>query len=115
MHSGFQGLRQATPMNLKRLPRAVELSDAAKADAARITAMWNDCRERYGKKGHFLFGEFTAADCMYAPIATRFRTYEVPVDLISSAYVDTIHALPALNRWKDAALKETWTSQHDYI
>ncbi len=115
MHSGFQGLRQATPMNLKRVPRPIELSDAAKADVARIEAIWNDCRERYAKKGHFLFGEFSAADCMYAPVATRFKSYEVPVDLIASAYADTIYALPAFQRWQDAALKEAWTSHYDSL
>lgn len=115
MHSGFQGLRQATPMNLKRVPRPIELSDVAKNDVARIEAIWNDCRQRYGKKGHFLFGEFSAADCMYAPIATRFRSYEVPVDLITSAYVDTIYALPAFERWQEAGLKEIWTSHYDSV
>lgn len=115
MHSGFQNLRQATPMNLKRLSRPIDLTDAAKADVARIETIWNGCRERYGKKGHFLFGEFSAADCMYAPVATRIRTYEVPIDLIASAYVDTIYALPAFERWRDAALKELWTSHYDSL
>jgi glutathione S-transferase len=115
MHSGFIGLRQNCPMTLKRLPRAIELTDAAKADVARITALWNDCRERYGRQGGFLFGEFSAADCMYAPVATRIRTYEVPVDLVSSAYVDAIHALPAFVAWREAALKESWTSHYDHL
>ncbi len=115
MHSGFQALRQATPMNLKRVPRAIELSDAVKADVARIEAIWNDCRMRYGKEGHFLFGDFSIADCMYAPVATRFRTYDIPVGLVASAYVDTIHTLPAFERWRDAGLKEVWTSHYDHI
>lgn len=115
MHSGFQNLRQATPMNLKRVPRPIELSDAARNDAVRVQAIWNDCRQRYGKKGHFLFGEFSAADCMYAPVATRFRSYEVPVDLIASAYVDTIYTLPAFKRWQEAGLKEIWTSHYDSL
>ena len=115
MHSGFQGLRQATPMNLKRVPRPIDLPDAAKADIARIEAIWNECRVRYAKKGPFLFGEFSAADCMYAPVATRFRTYEVPIGLVSSTYADTIHALPAFERWREAGLKETWVSHYDSI
>jgi glutathione S-transferase len=115
MHSGFQGLRQATPMNLKRVPRPVELSDAARSDVARIEMIWEDCRMRYGTAGQFLFGEFSIADCMYAPVATRMRTYEVPIGLVASAYVDTIYALPAFERWHEAALKEIWTSQYDYI
>ena len=115
MHSGFQALRQATPMNLKRVPRPIELNEDVKADVVRVEAIWNDCRMRYGKQGHFLFGEFSAADCMYAPVATRFRNYDVPVDLVASAYVDTIHTLPAFERWRDAGLKETWTAHYDHI
>lgn len=115
MHSGFMGLRQSCPMTLKRLPRAVELTEAAEVDIARVTALWNDCRKRYGKQGHFLFGAFSAVDCMYAPVATRFRTYEVPIDLVSSAYVDTIHALPAFEAWRAAALKESWVSHYDHL
>lgn len=115
MHAGFAGLRQNCPMTLKRLPRAIELTDASKNDVARITALWNDCRERYGKKGRFLFGDFSAADCMYAPVATRIRTYEIPVDLVSSAYVDAIHSLPAFAAWREAALKESWVSHYDHL
>jgi glutathione S-transferase len=113
MHAGFQALRQATPMNLKRVPRPIELTEAVRADVARIEAIWNDCRMRYGKAGHFLFGEFSAADCMYAPVATRFKSYEIPVDLVASAYADTIYGLPAFKRWQDSALKEAWTSHYD--
>ena len=115
MHSGFQALRQATPMNLKRVPRPIELNEDVKVDVARVEAIWNDCRMRYGKQGHFLFGEFSAADCMYAPVTTRFRNYDVPVDLVASAYVDTIHALPAFERWREAGLKEAWTAHYDHV
>ena len=115
MHSGFQALRQATPMNLKRVPQPIELNEDVKADVARVEAIWNDCRMRYGKQGHFLFGEFSAADCMYAPVTTRFRNYDVPVDLVASAYVDTIHALPAFERWREAGLKEAWTAHYDHV
>jgi glutathione S-transferase len=115
MHAGFQALRQATPMNLKRVPRPIPLSDEVKADVARVEAIWNDCRMRYGKSGHFLFGDFSVADCMYAPVATRLRTYDVPVDLVASAYVDTIYGLPAFQRWQEAALKEVWTSHYDSV
>ena len=115
MHSSFQGLRQATPVNLKRVPRPVALSEAAHVDVERVQAIWNDCRGRYGKQGHFLFGEFTIADCMYAPVATRFKSYEVPIDLVSSAYIDTIYELPAFAQWLDAALKETWVSHYDSV
>jgi glutathione S-transferase len=115
MHGGFASLRQSCPMTLKRVPRPIEIPEAAKADVARITEMWNDTRARFGKGGKFLFGDFSAADCMYAPVATRVRTYAVPVDLVSSAYVDAIHDLPAFVAWRDAGLKEPWTAPYDYL
>jgi len=115
MHAGFAALRQACPMNLKRVPRPIVLPPAATADVARITQIWNDTRERFGKGGNFLFGDFSAADCMYAPVATRIRTYSIPVDLVSSAYVDAIHALPAFVAWREAGLKEPWTMAYDQL
>lgn len=115
MHAGFSGLRQNCPMTLKRVPRPIEMSDAAKADVVRITEMWNDTRARFGKGGKFLFGDFCAADCMYGPVATRIRTYAIPVDLVSSAYVDAIHDLPAFVAWRNAGLKETWAAHYDHL
>jgi len=115
MHAGFAALRQACPMNLKRVPRPIVLPPAATADVARITQIWNDARARFGKGGRFLFGDFSAADCMYAPVATRIRSYSVPADLVSSAYVDAIHALPAFIAWREAGLKEPWTMQYDQL
>jgi glutathione S-transferase len=70
---------------------------------------------RYGKSGHFLFGDFSVADCMYAPVATRLRTYDVSIDLVASAYVDTIYGLLAFQRWHESALKEVWTSHYDSL
>jgi glutathione S-transferase len=115
MHAGFQNLRRDCPMTLKRVPRPIQMSDAAIVDIERIVTMWNETRARFGKGGNFLFGDFSAADCMYAPIATRIRTYAIPVDLVSSAYVDAIHTLPAFEAWRHAALKETWTSHYDHL
>jgi len=115
MHAGFQNLRRDCPMTLKRLPRPIEMSDAAKLDVERIVAMWHETRARFGMGGSFLFGKFSAADCMYAPIAARIRTYAIPVDLVASAYVDAIHTLPAFEAWRDAALKESWTAPYDHL
>ena len=115
MHAGFANLRQSCPMTLKRLPRPIEMTEAANADVARITELWNDTRARFGRGGNFLFGDFTAADCMYAPVATRFRTYAIPMDLISSAYVDAIHNLPAFVAWREAGLKEPWGAPYDHL
>jgi glutathione S-transferase len=108
MHSGFAALRQQCPMNIRRRKKR-ELSPEAAADIRRVTEIWRDARERFGRGGDFLFGTFSAADCMYAPVATRIRSYEIDVDPVSAAYVETIYALPAFRRWQDGALKETWT------
>ena len=107
MHGGFAALRQQCPMNIKRRKKR-ELSSEAVADIRRITEMWRDARERFGQGGEFLFGAFSAADCMYAPVATRIRSYEIDVDAVTAAYVESIYALPAFRRWQEGALQETW-------
>jgi glutathione S-transferase len=107
MHGGFAALRQNCPMNLKRRKQR-ELTPEAAADIRRITEMWRDARSRFGQGGDFLFGRFTAADCMYAPVATRIRSYEIDVDPVSAAYVETIYTLPAFRRWYDEAMQESW-------
>lgn len=115
MHSGFVPLRKAMPMNLKRVaaPPKAAVADDVKADIKRICDIFRDARTRFGARGSFLFGAFSAADCMYAPIATRLRTYAIKLDEPCEEYVEAIHNLDAFKRWKEAALKETWT-QPDY-
>lgn len=107
MHSGFAKLRIHCPMNLRR-KKKIALTPEVEADMQRIAALWNEARSKYGKGGDFLFGAFSAADCMYAPVATRIRSYEIPVDPVSAAYVDAIYALPAFRKWYDAAMTESW-------
>ncbi|MBS7544990.1 glutathione S-transferase family protein [Ancylobacter oerskovii] len=106
MHGGFGALRSAVPMNLWRPVELRELPAKAVADLDGITARWRSARQRFGAGGDFLFGGFSAADAMYAPVATRIRTYGLPVDAVSAAYVEAIHAHPAFAEWKAAALKE---------
>lgn len=107
MHSGFVNLRRHCPMNLRRT-KPIALTPEVEADVRRICVMWTGARKKYGAGGDFLFGAFSAADCMYAPVATRIRSYGIPVDPVSSAYVDAIYALPAFREWYDAAMTETW-------
>ena len=76
-----------------------ELSADAKADVARVHAMWREARQKFGGSGPFLFGRFTNADAMYAPVATRFRTYGIGLDPICKDYVDAVLALPAMVAW----------------
>lgn len=105
MHSGFSALRSALPMNLKaRFPNFTVWS-RAQGDIERVTEIWRDCLQRYG--GPYLFGAGrTLADAMYAPVATRFLTYDVPLDAACAAYCATIMAMPEMQPWIDAARLE---------
>src|ERR1700761_5426468 len=104
MHSGFANLRAALPMNLKARHPGFKVWAGAQSDIDRITAIW---RERLAASaGPFLFGELTMADAMYAPVCTRFATYDVPLDATCAAYRDRILALPFMREWTAAALKE---------
>ncbi|MGE0007376.1 MAG: glutathione S-transferase family protein [Parvibaculaceae bacterium] len=109
MHSGFAALRNACPMNLRRPRKAAPIGEAAKADVARIDALWRECRRAHGRKGKFLFGSFGNADAMFAPVVTRFDTYDVRVSGESRAYMEAILATPAFRAWKEAAIDEPWT------
>jgi glutathione S-transferase len=108
MHAGFPALRSECAMNLRRASAPKLLSDAARADAARIETIWRGCREKYGRSGKYLFGRFSIADAMFAPVATRFDTYSVPVTADTRAYMKTILDSRAFQGWRAAALKETW-------
>jgi glutathione S-transferase len=107
MHSGFLPLRNECGMNLHRPVGAVTLSADAQANVARVQEIWTECRDRHGKSGPYLFGAFTAADAMYAPVVHRFRTYAIGVSPQVQAYMDTMMALPAFAEWTKAGLAET--------
>jgi len=113
MHAGFVPLRRQCPMNMWRPVKKMELNAEAAANAARIDAMWSDCRARFGAGGPFLFGTFTASDAMYAPVVSRFHTYAVEVGAASRAYMAAVMALPAWDEWRAAALKEEWVLAQD--
>lgn len=99
MHSGFVPLRSTCPMDLAEGHPMAEIPDDVKADVARIDALIADCRARFGQNGPFLFGAFTNADAMYAPVVTRIRTYNLPVGPVTSAYCDAVMAHPAMVKW----------------
>ena len=107
MHSGFMPLRNECGMNIHRPIRSKSLSDDAKANIARIQEIWTECRARYGGQGPYLFGAFSGADAMYAPVVHRFRTYAVDVTPPVRAYMETMLANAAFKEWSDAALAET--------
>lgn len=112
MHAGFQALRRECPMNLRREVRAIELSDAAKADAARIEAMWATARKAHGKGGPFLFGRTSAADAYFAPVVNRFHIYDVKVSKASRAYMDAVMDTSAFRALVEDARKEKWFIDH---
>jgi glutathione S-transferase len=107
MHSGFMALRNECGMNLHRPVGAIALSADARANIARIQQIWIECRERYGKSGPFLFGSFSGADAMFAPVVHRFRTYAIEVAPAARDYMAAMTALPAFQEWTRAALAET--------
>ncbi|HEY9213439.1 MAG TPA: glutathione S-transferase family protein [Ancylobacter sp.] len=115
MHGGFGALRSVAPMNLWRPVERREFPDAALQDVQRVARRWNEARERFGAGGDFLFGAFSAADAMYAPLATRIRTYDIAVDSVIADYVEAIHAHPAFVEWKQAALNETGALAEDEV
>jgi len=108
MHAGFSDLRSACPMNLGKRFATRDRGQKVQADVDRIVAMWTECRRRFGQGGPFLFGAFTAADAMYAPVVSRFQTYGIPVPPVVRAYMDAVQALPAYQEWTAAALEEPW-------
>ena len=101
MHSGFANMRSALPMNLKAHHPGFKVWAGAQADIDRILAIWRECFAEHG--GPYLFGSLTMADAMYAPVVTRFRTYDVKLDRDCSGYCDRIMALPDMLAWREAA------------
>jgi glutathione S-transferase len=108
MHAGFPALRQACPVNYIRPVRKIELNEAVVADVARIEAAWAHARKTFGKAGLFLFGRFSAADAMFAPVVNRLHTYDVPVSRRTREYMSAVMALPAWKAWIADAEAEEW-------
>jgi len=104
MHAGFQALRNDMPMDVvSRFPMP-DVSETLANNIRRVVALWMETRARFGHSGPLLFGTFTNADAMYAPVATRFRTYGVPLaefgdDGTAAAYVDAVYAMPDMAAW----------------
>ena len=113
MHAGFSQLRRLAPMNLRKsLPGRIAIDDVAD-ELKRVETLWGGLLEKSG--GPYLFGAFSAADAMYAPLASRLRTYDLPVSDTASAYVEAIYALPAFQTWFAAADVEPWIVEDDEI
>lgn len=112
MHSGFTALRQNMPMNVCASLPGEGLTPESQADIARIIAIWESCRERFAAGGPFLFGAFSIADAMYAPVVWRFDTYAVELPELAAAWRDTMLALPAMQEWHAGAVVEIAIAHH---
>jgi glutathione S-transferase len=106
MHAGFAALRNNMPMDLRGSFPGRGLSEEVAADIARVTAIWRGCRAKHGASGPYLFGHFTVADAMFAPVVSRFVTYDVALDPLSAAYRDAVWSMPAMLEWRAAAARE---------
>lgn len=106
MHAGFADLRRHMGMNCRKSLPGKGRAPGVQEDIDRVRALWNDCRRRFGHEGAFLFGAFSVADAMFAPVVWRFLTYEVTLDAVSAAYVQTLRGLPAMQAWYEDALTE---------
>lgn len=113
MHSGFQALRSACPMNMRRSPARLEVDDAVRADVQRVEAIWTEALEKSG--GPFLFGEFTNADAMFAPVVNRLDVYDLACREATRGYMARIKALSAWSSWEDAARAEPWIVPEDEV
>jgi len=108
MHAGFQALRQQCPMNFRRPVRALDFTSETRADIARVEAAWAEARRRFGKAGPFLYGRFSAADAMFAPVVNRLHVYDAPVNAATRTYMSAMSALPAWRAWAADAEAEEW-------
>ncbi|KZD08267.1 glutathione S-transferase family protein [Oceanibaculum pacificum] len=113
MHSGFAKLRQNMPMDARESLPGKGMATGVQDDINRITAIWRDCRRRFGGDNGFLFGHFTIADAMFAPVVLRFNTYKPEIGDDALAYCATILSLPEVEAWVAAASKEPWIIEQE--
>ena len=108
MHSGFANLRRDLPMNVRKTFPFRPISEEVRNEIERILQLWAQARARFGSGGPFLFGEWCAADMMYAPVVTRFITYGVPMPPFAELYMKAVLSHPDVNEWIDKAQDEPW-------
>ena len=106
MHSGFLAIRNIFPMNCRVAITFNDITDELQSDIDRICEIWRSCRERYSQTGQFLFGDFTIADAMYAPIVLRFQSYGIKVGTLEREYMEMILSLPSLKDWVSEGILE---------
>ena len=113
MLGGFSGLRNECPMNMARPHKALEISESAQKDVKRIEQIWSECLDKYG--GPFLFGEFSIADAMYAPVVNRLQIYCLSDHAAVQKYTDAMQSLSAWKEWDEAGRAEEWYVEEDEV
>jgi glutathione S-transferase len=108
MHSSFENLRREHSMNLRKQFPPRQPSEPVQAEVKRILELWAEARARHGSGGPYLFGDFGAADIMFAPVVTRFVTYQIPVPRFAATYMEAILHHPWMLQWIEAAQEEPW-------
>ncbi len=115
MHSGFRSLRNECPMNIRRPKKSISVSDGVMNEVARIESLWSQCRETHGRGGPFLFGKFSNADAMFAPVVSRLETFDFKVKADTRKYMDAVLNSTAFKQWQQLALKEKWIVPEDEV
>ncbi len=115
MHAGFAALRNACPMNARATGRRVPMTPPVSQDLARIDSIWSGCRRDHGDRGAHLFGEFSIADAMFAPVVLRIRTYGLPLSELAARYQETMLADRHLGEWIAAACEESIVVPHEEV
>jgi glutathione S-transferase len=115
MHAGFGSLRTEWPMNARAIGRRTPMTVGLRSDIERVQALWGDCRRRFGGHGPWLFGEYSLADAMYAPVALRFRSYGATLSAAGQAYLDTVLQDAVLQEWLAAAALEPWSIAYSEV
>jgi glutathione S-transferase len=106
MHSSFVNVRSELPMNCRKKLQNIKLSHEAEREIERIKSLWRKCRAEFGEKGEWLFGNYSIADAMYAPIALRFEGYSIPLEGVERAYVQSVSKQPSIVEWIEAGKVE---------
>ncbi|MGH8249089.1 MAG: glutathione S-transferase family protein [Steroidobacteraceae bacterium] len=115
MHAGFAALRNACPMNARATGRRVPMTPPLARDLRRVDAIWSDCRRENGERGSYLFGDFSVADAMFAPVVLRVRSYGLPLSGLAARYQETMLADPHMREWMRLSAEETIVIPHEEV
>ena len=115
MHSSFANIRNALPMNCRKRFHNINLSAETEREIQRVKLLWRQCRTDFGQNGEWLFGDYSIADAMYAPIALRFHGYGIALEGIEKAYVQSVRRQPCIKNWIAAGVLEEEIIAEDEI